>query len=142
MNIEQRLALLQLGTHFLFDRNHVPEEVALIISNAFKLEKGKQKYENYKGAHQVKLEEDGLSVEIDGVSIMLTQIEYKYFELLYKKRNTVVVYQEIRETLWKDKEKTEFYANNITFLLRNKLRRAGFGHLIETIRSKGYRLRC
>ncbi|MDA9470586.1 winged helix-turn-helix domain-containing protein [Enterococcus sp. 5H] len=75
----------------------------------------------------------------DSQEILLTRLEYKTFELLYKNRGEGVAYEEIFKVLWgPDYNGCKYRVANMIFHLRKKFELAGAEEMIRTVRTQGY----
>ncbi|MGX7262938.1 winged helix-turn-helix domain-containing protein [Enterococcus crotali] len=156
MNSIKNIVFLKLGVDGIFPINDFPEEFLLVIKNALHRQQSDRPHpsqqdihtiweqeDNQLGSHKIELYPSNLSVAINGhKEVSLTRLEYRAFEILYKKRNKAVTYKEIYEFVWKSElDKKQYRVANIIFHLRKKIEASSEdANIIKTVRSVGYRL--
>lgn len=127
----------RLGVDGLADQNSEPEEVALLVSNGLKRIINEPK--NSHLSKKVVLTPNNLSLNVAGIHIYLTRLEFSLMNLLLENRDNIVTYEEIYKDTWRnDVANQQYKVSNLVFHLRKKI--IGSGVDIKTIRSVGYRL--
>ncbi|MFN8160601.1 MAG: response regulator transcription factor [Solirubrobacterales bacterium] len=93
------------------------------------------------GDDLVALDEENRRVEVDGRPVQLSPTEFRLLAVLLRNRDRVVMQNTLLEKVWgnpaADTKQLRLYVS----YLRRKLREAGGGEPIETVRGFGYRFR-
>lgn len=85
---------------------------------------------------------DAMSVKYNSQNIDLTKTEYELLSLLVQHRNQVLGRDQIMEHVWGYDSEVETNVVDVYIrYLRNKLKKVGAQHLIETVRGTGYVIR-
>ncbi|MEI5995020.1 winged helix-turn-helix transcriptional regulator [Candidatus Enterococcus mansonii] len=137
--LEQRLCL-HLGANGVFIKESETEENDFIImKNTLNCLVNQETTKAM--SNSLVLNREAQSLQINGQSeICFTRLEFLTISFLYDHADKVVTYQEISDYLWKGEQKKRKYrVGNIIFLIRKKLGEQG-SDLIQTVRSKGFRL--
>jgi hypothetical protein len=142
-----REVYLQLGVNGIKDASTDWEEFSLIIKNLAEkiLERNMAVSEimyRKKTQYDIQLEPSNLSVLIDDNEILLTRLEYKILEELFKSVGKTVTYEQISNKIWGNcLEEKKYRVANMIFHIRKKIESSNLNsEFIKTIRSKGYML--
>jgi len=80
---------------------------------------------------------------VDGTDVDLTNNEYNLLVYLLKKKNKIVTQEEIAENVWDIHFDTQTnYINVYISYLRKKIRNNSENEYIDTVRKKGFIIRC
>lgn len=152
MTDEEKLVLLKLGA--FAGRALCKQELSLNIANTLTLVESQQQGEpsditkqmlpNPSNHEEIQFNVGNLSGRFgDSQEIYLTRLEYQLLEILNRKKNLAVTYNEIETYLWGESKKDGqmYRIANLAFLVRQKLKKNAVNPgFIKTIRSVGYML--
>lgn len=140
---------LKLGADGIVKNQLSTEEICMIIDNSMKQHKKKydyeKKYDQFEKGLKITLDPRNRSITTENdQEIQLTNSEYKMMDILFKNRKKTVTYEEIFRSIWPHNEESDnnyYRIANLICHLRKKLEGTfGDSKVIQTIRSKGYKL--
>ncbi|MFD1900710.1 helix-turn-helix domain-containing protein [Enterococcus termitis] len=94
---------------------------------------------------KVLLNYENRSIQLEETEIVLTVLEFRLIDALFKKKDSVITYDTLANILWKNAKDMPdnvrvYRLSNIIFHLRNKISTFEDQIKIRTIRSRGYKL--
>ncbi len=139
-DIEQKIKAFQAGADDYLAKPFLPEELIARIVRKLESQSYQEisKNENQIQFGNLKLKFDSLSLEIDGDSYDLGQIEYKILNFLLKKSGALVSRQELNVCIWGNDPPSDRALDPHITSLRKKLQKSQ--GILKTVYSKGYSL--
>lgn len=148
-----RQMYFELGADGVFDGNCSIDEIVLCVKNSLerqqfieaKYKKKLEKLENVQ-SEAIMLDRETRVIKVLSTigwqEIILTETEFHLMDLLYQNIGMVCFYEQLYDKLWSgEMENREIYLANLVFRIRMKFKHQGVERaVIETVRSKGYRL--
>lgn len=147
---EDKLLFLRMGAHGIVKKTQSMSELMVVIQNSLdsvdKLKRLKiEDSQLTNSKEKVLLNYENRSIQLEETEIVLTVLEFRLIDALFKKKDSVITYDTLANILWKNAKDMPdnvrvYRLSNIIFHLRNKISTFEDQIKIRTIRSRGYKL--